>query len=233
MSGDPVHAVLPLNDLAERVRRVSSTRTRLVTLRDQVVSELDVKRREIADLEAKQERLLKVGELFRALMDRLVVDQLRAVESIVTEGLQVIFPDQNLRFEAEISTKYNKVSIEFFIVQQGDRYEIRDNPLDAFGGGPSSVASLILRVLTLLRLRRAPLLFLDETLGAVSPEYIEGAAQFLNKLADRSALDVLLVTQQRSYAMYARRAYQSAQTVTDGARCLSVRLARGLHAERE
>jgi DNA repair exonuclease SbcCD ATPase subunit len=231
VSGDSVHAVLSLSDLTERVRRVSSTRTRLTALRDRVSTELGAKQQEITDLEAREGRLLKVGELFRALMDQLVVDQMRSIESIVTEGLQAIFPDQNLRFEAQVSTKYNKISIEFFIVQQGDRVEIRDNPLEAFGGGPSSVASLILRILTLLRLRRSPFLFLDETLGAVSEEYIEGAGQFLHKLAARSDLDVLLVTQQRSYATYAQVAYQATQTVHDEARCLFIRLARGSHAE--
>lgn len=233
MCADSVHAVLPLSDLSGRVERLSANRTRLITLRDHVATELGAKRQEITDLEERQTRLLKVGELFRALMDQLVVDHMRSIESIVTEGLQAIFPDQNLRFEAEVSTKYNKVSIEFFVVQQGDRVEIRDNPLEAFGGGPSSVASLILRILTLLRLRRAPMLFLDETLGAISPEYIEGAAEFLRKLADRSALDVLLVTQQRSYATYAKRAYHCSQVVEDGARHLSIRLARGSDAKRE
>ena len=82
----------------------------------------------------------KVGELFRLLMDLLVVKQVRSVENVVTEGLRTIFHDLELAFEADVGPKYGKVSVEFFIRQgaKDDPLSHRGRPLEAFGGGPST-----------------------------------------------------------------------------------------------
>ena len=147
------------------------------------------------------ELLTKVGELFRVLMDILVVKQVHAVESVVTEGLQTIFYDQDLSFEADVGPKYNKVAVEFFI-REGSKdnpLSHRGRPLEAFGGGPSSIASLALRILTVLRLKLWPLLVLDEALVAVSDDYIDQTGQFLQSLADKLGFDVMLVTHKPAF----------------------------------
>lgn len=213
MSSDPIHAV---EGLAARVRGVRAQATKLSTLRDQLDSDLQTKRREVTDLSARIEVLTKVGELFRLLMDLLVIKQVRSVENVVTEGLGTIFHDLDLSFEADVGPKYGKVSVEFFIRQgaKDDPLSHRGRPLDAFGGGPSSVASLALRVLTVLKLKRFPFLALDESLGAVSDEYTDTTGQFLKRLADKLGLDVLLVTHKSAYVDHADRAY-SCSEVTD------------------
>jgi len=150
-------------------------------------------------------------------MDRMLLGQVRNIEAIVSEGLRTIFFDQNLSFKAEVSSKYNKVSVDFFIcVGDPEHGGIKGSPLDSFGGGPTSIASLILRILTLLRLRRKKLLLLDETLAAVSDDYIETTAKFLQKLAIVSGLTVLLVTHKAAYLEHAKTAYQGDSKESDG-----------------
>lgn len=222
MSGDPVHAV---EGLTERVRAARAKATRLSTLRDQIDSDLQAKRQEVVGLTSRIEKLTKVGELFRLLMDVLVVKQVRAVEEVVTEGLHTIFHDLELSFEADVGPKYGKVSVEFFIRQgaKDDPLSHRGRPLDAFGGGPSSVASLALRVLTVLKLKRYPFLALDEALGAVSDEYTDTTGQFLQRLARKLDIDVLLVTHKAAYVDHADRAYSCSEVVeADGRRHLSL-----------
>lgn len=219
MSSDAVHG---LEGLSQRVQAVGVRSVRLVTLRDQLVSDLAETRSEIERLSGEVELLTKVGELFRMLMDKMVTNQVHVIEQIVTEGLQSIFHDLDLYFESEIGPKYNKIAVDFYIRQgpADDPLSHRGRPLEAFGGGPTSVASLTLRVLSVLRLKLWPFLILDEALGAVSDEYTSPTARFLQTLAAKMNMDILLVTHKPAFTDHADLAYRCAETIDGTSRSL-------------
>lgn len=225
MRSDSVHAV---EGLSQRVQALRDKSVRLKTLRDRLQQDLQDKRDDVAALSSRIEKLTKVGELFRTLMDMLVVDQVRSVETVVTEGFRTIFHDQELSFESDIGPKYNKISVDFKIREgaKDNPFAPRGHPLSSFGGGPASVASLILRVLTVMRLGRYPLFILDEALGAVSEEYSEETAQFLRDLSEKMGIDIMLVTQtqKQSFCDQASLAYRCSQeALEDGTRYLALR----------
>lgn len=213
-----------------RVKALRETASGCQALRAQLQRELDLRTQEVEALSTKLDTLAKVGELFRALMDRLVMDHVRSIEGVITEGLRTIFVDQELAFEAEVTQRYNKIAIDFCLRQDNQRMPIKGHPLEAFGGGPSSVASLILKVLALRRLKKWPLLALDETLAAVSDEYIDQTGLFLQKLAAKTGISILLVTHKASFLEHADIGYKGTEIVAeDGTRHL--RLQReGAHA---
>jgi len=204
-----------------RVRTLRETCSGLQALRGQLQHELALREQEIFDLTCKLDILSKVGELFRALMDQLVMGHIRSIESVITEGLHTIFVDQDLSFEAEVSQRYNKMAIDFYIRQDTQWMKIKGHPLESFGGGPASIASLILRMLALRRLKKWPLLVLDETLGAVnSDEYIDQTGVFLRQLALKTGITILLVTQKDSFLDHAMIGYRGSEVLTDdGMRC--------------
>lgn len=212
MSSDTVHAV---TGLATRVQALGRRSAQLLALRDRLSQELGRKQAEVQELSGQIEKLSKVGELFRMLMDLLVDKQVRVVEGLVTEGLHTIFHDLRLSFEAEVVAKYNKVAVELFMRQgsKEDALSHRGRPLEAFGGGPSSVASLVLRILIILRLKLFPMLVLDEALAAVSEEYTDQTGRFLASLSDRSKIDVLLVTHKPAYLEHADTGYRCEEVV--------------------
>ncbi len=192
-----------------RVRALTDRSAALVSARAEAEAALARVEAEVSTLAEEELLLAKVSELFRMLTDRLVNDQVRAIAEVVSEGLKAIFVDQDLGFEVEVGQKYGKVSIDF-LVRSGDpdRGGYRGPPLESFGGGPQSIISLVLRILTLLRLGRAPLILLDETLAAVSDEYIEATGIFLRKLAESAGLDLLLVTHKAAFLEHARVSYR-------------------------
>lgn len=168
-----------------------------------------MKEAEVLSLTKRQEVLTKVLELYRVLMDQMVMSQVQTIETIVSEGLKTIFHDQDLSFKAEVGTSRGKISVDFFLVKGDPEHGgFKGTPLDSFGGGPSSIASLILRILTLLRLKRNPLLLLDETLSAVSDDYIEATGQFLQKLTASSGINILLVTHKAAFLDHSNVAFQ-------------------------
>jgi len=204
-----------------RVKALRESASGLQALRDQVRKDLGLRCQEVDALTCRIDALSKVGELFRVLMDMLVLDHVKSIEGVVTEGLRSIFTDQDLSFEAEISQRYNKVAIDFNIKQENDVLPVRGHPLDSFGGGPASIASLILRILALIRLKRWPLLALDETLAAVSDDYIDQTGIFLRKLAEETGITILLVTHKPAFLDHATIAYRGVEVQeTDGVRHL-------------
>lgn len=206
MSSD---AVLRLQALGGRVGSLGNKAARLTALRDHAQAKSVQLSAEVDSLGATVEKLLKVEELFRALLDVMVVQRMHVLEAVVTDGFQTIFSGQDLHFESDIGPKYGKISIDFKIRQGSEEgIIIRGSPTDSFGGGPASVASLILRVLTLLRLKRYPFLILDEVLQAVSDEFVEPTGRFLGELAKNMGLHILLITHKPAYLDHATQSYQ-------------------------
>ncbi len=222
MSSDTIHAV---EGVTARVRAVEAKAAKLVAFRDRLVSDLAKKEKEVVALSDRAEKLAKVGELLRTLLDKLVDKQVRIIEDVVTEGFRSVFHDQVLNFEAEVSQKRDRTHIEFFIRQgaKEDPLSHRGSPLASFGGGPSSLASLTLRVLAILRLKLFPFLALDEALGAVSPEYVEHTSRFIKGLSDKMGIDTLLVTQEHAFIEHADRASRCSTEEVEGVRRLTIR----------
>lgn len=215
MSSDPLLAVEGLT-LTQRVEALKRTATKLAALRDKHTEDLEAKTAEVDDLTKRIELLGKVHELFHTLMDLMVVKQVRAVEAIVTEGLQTIFGD-DYYFEADVGPKWGKVSVDFSI-RKGPTDGPNTHsgpPLESFGGGPSSLASLTLRVLTVLRLKLWPMFVLDEALGAVSDEFVDQTGLFLRQLAEKAGVDIMLITHKTAFRDHAHKSYQCAQASDD------------------
>jgi hypothetical protein len=234
VSSDEVHAFPSEVSRGQRLDALQTRVTRVRALRDQLASELEAKERELEYLSSRLAILAKVSELYLMLMDRMVKDQIKAIDEIVTHGFQTIFFDQNLRFETELGSKYNKISAEFFVCD-GDPNNggTRGDPMESYGGGPAVIASLILRILTLLRLKRRKFLLLDETLFAVSDDYVENTSLFLKGLAQNMGLDIFLVTHKQSYVDYAPIAYHADTKIEEGRNHLTLRRARGLKNENQ
>jgi len=207
MPSDSIHA------FGVRVKNAEAAATRLVTLKGRVTAELAAKEAEVTHLDQEIEILGKVVELFRVLLDQLVEKQVRSVEKVATEGLQTIFTDQILSLESEVAPKHNKISVDFFVRRglKGSPRSHRGKPLEAFGGGPATVISLILRVLAVKRLNLWPVLVLDESLGAVSDEYVDHTSQFLRGIAEKLGFDLLLVTHKPAFKEYAHNVYRCSE----------------------
>lgn len=216
MSSDALHSVEVT--IAPRISSLSDRAIRLEALRDRLRLDETRLQEEIQELTTTIDKLTKVLELFRMLMDLLLVKQVKAIEEVITEGLQTIFHDQDLHFESDIGVKWNKVSVDFKI-REGDKEDplaIRGSPLDTFGGGPASVASLLLRTLTLLRLKRYPFLILDEALFAVSEDYVSATGALLKTLSEKMGVQLLMITHNTNYLGHATQKYQGTLATQDG-----------------
>ncbi len=213
MSSDSFDFLERVASLETRASSVGKSLSRLTAFRDRLDGDVEKTKNIIFDLDEKVEKLTKVGELFRTLMDRMIMEQLETIKSIVSEGLRSIFFDLDLSFDANVEVRRGYVNVDL-VLRDGDpsRGGYEGPPLEGFGGGPVSVASLILRILMLRRLKKAPVMLLDETLSMVSEDYIENTGLFLKRLAESMGVDILLVTHNPTFLDQADMALKAEQS---------------------
>ena len=171
---------------------------------------------EILNLEDEEEECNLTSELFRKLIDKEVTEGVQAVESLLTEGLQTVFDDQDLRVTAKVDTQRGKVSVDLFTVQvHPNQRKTTGLSREAFGGAVTTVQSVLLRIIVALRRELRPLFLMDETMPAFDGNYVTNMGNFLRLLCERLGLDILLVTHDPGLMETATRAYLIA--LRDGA----------------
>lgn len=184
--------------LCKRADRIEAKHDMLANQESEYETEIDESRDEIMVLE-------KVEHLYKHLLDKYVHRYAESFSEIVTEGLQSIFYDQDLAFDVVVDQKHGKVWVDFETVENG----VRGQSLESFGGGVSSVQSLLLRLLVLLKKELARYLILDESLAALSEEYVENAGQFIKKMCRELGVRVLLITHNKAFLEHADNSYEA------------------------
>lgn len=184
--------------MAEVAARIPALRSRLdraLGVRDGIASRLESTRGEIARLEKEDQLLDLVVNLFRTLIDTEVTEGVKAVEQLLTEGLQAVFDDQDLSVRSEVSVTRGKVAVDFVTVQRNPDGSFTEGlSREAFGGAVTTVQSVLLRIMVVLRRGLRPLLLLDESLPAFDPNYVHNMGRFIQLLCQRLQVDLLLVT---------------------------------------
>lgn len=178
-----------------RIKGVLSKVQEVGVIRKQIQKESDSLEKEIDRLNSEIKILDKVVELFKHLLDELIVDNVKKVDSLVTYGLRVAFPDQNLEFKAKVKPGKGKIGVEFETTKDG---KIIGDPIETFGGSIVVVESFLLRLIVIIKLALRRVLVLDESFDAVDPEYSSNVSKLLQEMCEKLGFDLLLVTHNRT-----------------------------------
>lgn len=191
---------------------ITSLRSRLEQAkgwRDGVRVQLERARQEVLRLESEEELADLAAALIRTLIDTEVTEGVKAVEDLLSEGLKVVFDDQDLSVRADVDVQRGKVSVDLITVQrQPDGTVTEGMSKDAFGGAVTTVQSVLLRIIVTLRRGLRPILFMDETLPAFDSNYVHNMGTFLKVLCQRLDMDVLLVSHNPAMVEAADNAYR-------------------------
>ena len=182
---------------------------RAVGRREAVETELRDTHARIKVLEREETLCGLAATYIRKLIDEEVTLGVKAVERLLTEGLQAVFTDQDLRVKAEVDVQRGKVAVNLLTCQKNqDGSEVEGLGSDAFGGAVTTVQSILLRVIIVLRRGLRPVLLLDESLPAFDANYVSNMGNFLKTLCARVGMDILLVTHNASLVEAADKAYR-------------------------
>jgi hypothetical protein len=142
----------------------------------------------VENLEKKVILLIKTEKALKFLIDKLVKNDLTKMDMLITYGLNTVFPDKNLSFKSNIEERGSKIRINLQTIYNG-------NVVDSDSKSSVSVIeSLLLRMICIIKMKKARLLLMDETFDAVDSEYIENVGKLMDHLSKKLKLDCLLVT---------------------------------------
>jgi hypothetical protein len=187
---------MTVNDLQKRTYQIDGFYTAQKARKQELISEIDVIKNEI-DL------LTKTSAVLKHLLDIMVKDEIDKMAGLITYGLKTIFNDQDLTFVPKIIKKNEKTHVELKTLNKGVEGEF-----GSFGGSVAVIESLFIRLLCILKKKHARFLLLDETFAAVGEEYISNTYKLISELAKKLHLDILLVTQLRSFQDNADHVYK-------------------------
>lgn len=140
----------------------------------------------------------------------------RQIETLVTRGLQTIFGN-TYSFHLVQSVKNKRPEVELIIRSTLSRGRIIDTPImGARGGGVTEVVGVLLRIVILLLDKKdkdIPLI-LDEPLSHLSVDHLAPMAEFLRELVNYTGIQIIMVTHQREFGVYADKVYEF--TLADG-----------------
>lgn len=187
---------MTLSEIQSRVDKIEGYRD---ALRNQKKTLED----EIKGLKSESTLLTKTSTVLKHLLDVMVKDEISKMGGLITYGLKTIFDDQNLSFMPVITKKNEKIHIELKTFNG----EV-EGEFGSFGGSVAVIESFLLRVLSVMKLKLARLMELDETFAAVGTEYIPNTSRLISELSDKIGLDVLLVTHQKEFQQYAKHVYR-------------------------
>lgn len=177
------------------VDRVKVLAAKAKTLAEVATKRLKETEKHIRTLEFEERQLGYVAELFRKLIDMEITNGVKAVEKLLSDGLQAVFDDQDLRVRADVDVSRGKVSVDLVTIhKRKDGSEVEGLSVDAFGGSVTTVQSVLLRVIIILQRGMRKALFLDESLPAFDADYITNVGRFLSVLCARLDLDALVIT---------------------------------------
>lgn len=156
----------------------------------------------VSELEEEGLILQKTEKVLKHLVEKLAKKDLNKMDQLVTYGLNTVFPGRDIKFETELVEHGNKIKINLKTLYNGSLVE-PDNKSSI-----SVVESFLLRILCIAKLKKAPLLLMDETFAAVGSEYIENISKLISELAKKLKIDILLVTHNPSFQAYSGKSFQ-------------------------
>ena len=199
--------------LAQRTRAVRSSLDVLRGRRDAAALRLSKASAEVSRLEGEEEVADLAGGVLRTLIDDEVTLSVKAVEDLLTDGLRAVFEDQDLSVRADVDVQRGKVSVDLVTVQrQADGTVTEGLSRDAFGGAVTTVQSVLLRTIVIVRRGMRPVMFLDESLPAFDANYVGNMGAFLRSLCAKLGMDILLVSHNPAMVEAADRAYRIVKT---------------------
>lgn len=169
-----------------------------------VESELQGVQVELTDLQDKKELYSKTVEALKVVVEHMTERDLKKIEDFVTMGLQKVIDDQKISCKV-VAEGSSKVHIT------GKKGDFEGPFVESFGGGVWNVASFILRIISILRLKLRRRLFLDESFNNLHVGYLENLGDLISSLVNKLGSKCLLITHQDKLAECANRVYVASQ----------------------
>lgn len=147
-------------------------------------------------------------EYMKKIIDVLSRKHINHLEKLLNSVVQTIFYDKDYSIEFEISEYRNNNNLSIYLVETLDDGSTIKTDIKNNGFGLKSIIGLILQVYFILYHNQAPILIMDESLSAISTNYIEYVRELIKSLSDEYGFYFILVNHDPRWNDLADRVYE-------------------------
>lgn len=165
-------------------------------------SQRDTAIKRVEELKKESDILSKTEKVLKQLIDKLAKEDLSRMDKLITYGLKTVFPDRDIRFESKIEERGKKIKINLQTIYNGNIVDPQSK------SSIQVIESFLLRILCLIKLKKARFIMMDETFSAVDYGYIDNVCQLVTELASKLNIDILLVTHNPNIGDYVNHSYK-------------------------
>jgi DNA repair ATPase RecN len=190
---------------AELRNRVQKFRTSYHLIQEQIgyeAAQVVRLKGKISQLEEDKKQLVKAVGIIDRVITIISANGIGKIESIVSGGLQLIWPNLSFVIEKKEGARGNSYRL---LLRRG---KIVGPLMDTFGGGSINVVAFLLRVIMIKRFKLAKFLAIDEGFNGVSAHYLPRVSAMISKLCHDHGFNVLAVTHQPILASAADIVYE-------------------------
>lgn len=163
---------------------------------------LETATKEVNELTQEQDELEQTEKVIKYLIDKLIQNDLSKMDKLVTYGLNSVYTDRDMKFQSVVQEKRKKLFIDLQTYYNGNQI----NPSSK--SSVQVIESAILRILSIIKLKKSRFMMMDESFGAVDGIYIENVSKLLSELATKLGMDLLIVTHNSNLAEHAKNGYE-------------------------
>lgn len=155
------------------------------------------KKEQLSHLEDELELCNLANEVISKSIEQKIHEHKTDIENIINSGLSFVFDDG---VTIKINHYISRGKVTYNIVLHQDNLY---GNIDSFGGGVSSIVSLLFRIAIISFSGNLKFLFLDESLSMVSSNYQEKVSLLLKKLSDEYNFTIVLISHNDKLCEYA------------------------------
>ena len=193
--------------LAQHITKLANLQREQMAVATRLKKQLDAFEKEEVSLLASIETHEKAQAILLALEEAWRKDFEKSVETIVSEGIRLVFGDEDLDFTVVTSIKAGASAVTFEL-EMADG--VVTDIMDAEGRSIAEVVSFLLRVLLILAHKPAlrKVILLDEPFGGISAKRMPFFQLLLRRVVTESGIQVIMTTHDTSHLEYADVVYE-------------------------
>ena len=156
----------------------------------------------VKELEAEDRILVNTEKGLKHLTDKFIKQDLSNMDNIITFGLNTVYTGRDIKFESSIEERGKKLYIYLNTLYNGKMVDPNSK------SSVHVIESVLLRLLSIIKLKKARFIMMDETFAAVDNTYMENVSRLLKRLAEKLKMDILVVTHNPTLSLYANNNFE-------------------------
>lgn len=173
----------------------------------EAIEDRDKLKKTLADSIKEESLYEQAVDLMKKIVESMSTSQVKHLEVLINSSLETIFFDRKYSVELVITELRNTNNLQILLIEEDDDGNIIKTKLSDNGFGVKSVIGFILQIYYILYHHLYPVLFMDESFGTLSTQYIPYLKTLMDELAKKYNFIFVLITHDIRFQDIADKTY--------------------------